>query len=146
MPDPRLLVSFEGIDAAFASFKLDNVTLVIDVTQLGNLPVAQNLKAVSLSAASTIQLCADADPLVGKIVGADPSGVTGELFGTVQIEGFCALPGGLAAALTLGFRIVGATGAAAARGFIRAAVAAESIKQSAQITDNTDPTNCVVNW
>lgn len=148
MPDPRLLVGFEGIDGAYASFKYDGTTIIADLTQPGNVQAVALNKSVSLSAAATVQLAADADGIVGKIIGADPTGVAGEAFCTVQVEGFCSLGGGTAATLTLGTHIVGAL-LVAARGYIRSvntAVAAEIGKQSAVIIDASDTTNVVVNF
>jgi hypothetical protein len=139
MPDPRNIVGFEGIDEVFVTFLTDNVTILFDATLPGRTAAATLNKAVSLSAGSTVQLTNNTDSVIGKLIL-----VESDLKCSVQVEGCCTLPGGRAATLTLGTHIVGATGAAAARGFIRTAVASESPLQTGQIWDATDPTAVIV--
>jgi hypothetical protein len=138
--NPRAVVDFEGIDAVLATYNGDGATIVYDATQAGGHAAVG--RAVSLSAGSTVQLTADADAVSGRLVKVEPDNRC-----TVQVGGYMKLPGGLAATLTLGSAIVGATGAAAARGYIRAvnsAVAAELAKARGRIVDATDATNVVV--
>jgi hypothetical protein len=144
MPDPRNVVSFESIDAAYATFIPDGSTIVFDGTQLDGASVTMIGFAVSLSAGSTVQLTADAQGVIGRL-----QIVENDLKCNVQIEGLQRLPGGLSATLTLGSHIVGATGVAAARGYIRSAsgsAAAEIILMAARIIDATDPTNVIVDY
>lgn len=144
MADPRNVVNFESIDANYATFITDAVTIVYDATQIDGAAVATIGQAVSLSAGSTVQLCNDADAVIGKLIL-----VESDAKATVQIEGFQRLPGGLSATLTLGTHIVGALGAASAKGFIRSAsgsVAAEIIRMAGRIIDTTDTTNVIVDY
>lgn len=144
MADPRALVGFDGIDEAFATFLTDNVTIVFDSTLAGGAAVATVNKAVSFSAGSTVQLASDAEAVVGKLVLIEKDNK-----GTVQIEGVCLLPGGASATLTLQTGIVGALGAASAKGFIRSAAsatAAELLKMNGKIWDATDTANVIVNF
>jgi len=142
--DPRNVVSFESIDAAYATFIPDGTSIVYDGTQIDGAAVAIIGQAVSLSAGSTVQLTNDGDGVSGKLIL-----VESDLKCNVQFEGFMRLPGGLAAALTVGKRIVGATGASAARGFIRevnTATAAELGRMAGRIIDATDATNVIVDF
>lgn len=142
MADPRNVVSFESIDAAYATFLTDNSTIVYDGTQADGAAVATIGQATMLSAGSTIALTSDAAGVVGKLIL-----VSADNKGTVQIEGLQRLPGGLSATLTLMSHVVGATGTASARGFIRSAsgsTAAEIILMGGRIIDASDTTNVVV--
>lgn len=144
MPDPRNVISLESIDANYVTLIPDGATIVFDITQLDGAAVTTIGQAVSLSGSSTVQLTADAQGVIGKLIS-----VESDLKCTVQFEGFMRLPGGLAATLTLGSSIVGATGAAAARGFIRSAagaVAAELILMRGRIIDVTDTTNVQIDF
>jgi hypothetical protein len=144
MPDPRNVVNFESIDANYATFSTDGVTIVYDVTQIDGAAVTTIGQAASLSAGSTVQLAADAQAVIGKLIL-----VESDAKATVQIEGFQRLPGGLSATLTLGSHVVGALGAASARGFIRSAsgsTAAEIILMAGRIIDATDTTNVIVDY
>lgn len=139
MADPRLTPMFDGIDDVMGTFLTDGVTIVYDSTKVGG--SASVGLAVSMSGNSTVQLTADAQAVVGKLILVEYDGHC-----TVQIGGFCVLPGGNAAALTLGAHIVGALGAAGARGYIRAmgAVVGEAVVADGQIIDATDPANVIV--
>jgi hypothetical protein len=144
MADPRNIIAFEGIDEVFTTFLTDAVTIVFDQTLAGGTAAATLNKAVSMSTDKTIQLASDGEGVVGKlfIVGSDNKA-------TVQIEGCTSLPGGVSATLTVMTGIVGALGAASAKGFIRSAAsgtAAELLKQNGKIWDASDPTAVVINF
>ncbi len=137
MPDPRNTLSHEGIAAQFATYSIDGVTIAYDSTRPGG-STGVGL-AVTLSGDNTVALCADGDPVLGKLVLVEQDGKC-----NVQFGGMTTLPGGLAAALTLGTKFVGALGAAAARGYIRSvntAVAAELGRMTGKIQAVADPTN-----
>jgi hypothetical protein len=139
--NPRAVVDFSGLDAHYTTLNGDGATIVYDPTQPGG--HAAIGRAVSLSAGGTVQLTADADRVLGKLITVEADNRC-----VVQDDGYMQLPGGLAATLTLGLAIVGATGTAGARGFIRAvatAVAAELGKSQGEIIDATDATNVWVN-
>jgi hypothetical protein len=143
MPNPRNVVDFEGIDAVFATFLIDNSTIVYDGTKIGGAATTMLDKAVSLSAAGTVQLASDAEAIVGKLVLVEADNKC-----NVQVEGFMKLPGGASASLTRGLKIIGALGAASAKGYIRevaSGTAAEINKGRGQIIDATDATQTVVN-
>lgn len=131
-----------GVDEdAILTVKIDNATITYDATKAG--ASAQVGLAVTWSADDTIALCADGDYVLGKLLR-----VTDDLFAAVQVEGFCQLAGGNAATLTRGTAIVGALGAASAKGYIRSvntAVAAEMGKQNARIHNVADATAVWVN-
>lgn len=144
IPDPRNVISLESIDANYVTLIPDGTTIVFDITQLDGAAVATIGQAVSLSGNSTVQLASDAQGVIGRLVS-----VEADLKCTVQFEGFMRLPGGSSATLTLGSRIVGALGAASAKGFIRSAsgsAAAEIILMAGRIIDATDTTNVQVDF
>lgn len=111
MADPRLAVGFEEIGAEFASFLIDDSTITYLATAAGG--SSQVGLAVTLSAADTIALVADAGAVLGKLVKVEKDGVA-----TVQIAGGMTLAAGTGAALTLGKAIVGCL-LVAAKGYIR---------------------------
>lgn len=142
MPNPRNVVSFEGIDAVYATYLIDNSTIVYDGTKVGGAAATMIGKAVTLSAAGTVALAADGDAIMGRLdlVEADNKA-------TVQTGGYTVLPGGTGASLTRGLKIVGAL-LSAAKGYIREAAsgtAAELDKGKGQIIDASDTTAVVVN-
>lgn len=105
-------VDFEGVDPVVLSFKIDGVTIVYnEALERGSAGIDL---AVNLVSARTVQLVSDAQPVLGKLLLVTPDG-----FCSVQVGGGTSLPAGLAAAVTAGQRIVGALGAAAAKGYIR---------------------------
>lgn len=112
MADPRLDVSVVGIAAEFATFKIDNSTITYSATSDGGSSVVG--RAVNFSAAETVQLAGDAGAVIGKLIQVHPDNTA-----TVQIKGGMTLPGGAAASLTVGKKIVGAASAAPADGYIR---------------------------
>lgn len=144
MANPRNVVDFEGIDGVFGTYAIDNSTIVYDGTKVGGAAATMIGQAVSLSAAGTVQLASDAEALVGKLVLVEADNKC-----TVQTGGYMKLPGGASASLTRGFKVVGALGAASAKGFIRevaSATAAELNKGRGQIVDASDTTAVVVNF
>jgi hypothetical protein len=112
MADPRLDVSIVGIGAVYATFLIDNSTVVYLATSDGG--AATVGRAVNLSAANTIQLAADGKHVLGKLCQVFSDNTC-----TVQIKGGMTLPGGNGASLTLGKSIVGAASVAPANGYIR---------------------------
>lgn len=143
MPDPRSVIAFEGIDAEYATYAIDNSTIVYDMTKANGAAPTMLDKAVTLSAGKTVALCADGDAVIGRL-----DSVTSDNYARVQTEGYTSLPGGTAATLTNGTVVVGALNTAA-RGYIRSAnsaVAAELAKFGPAIQDATDPTAVVVQF
>lgn len=136
MPNPRRTLSFEGIDIDTASFFVDGVTITYSATATNG--SAQVGLAVTFSADNTVALTQDGNAVVGKLLSVDADGVA-----LVQVGGFMTLPGGNGATLTRGSAIVGALGAASARGYIRSAAsatAAELIVCRGFIAANGTPT------
>jgi hypothetical protein len=135
MADPRLFVGFEGIGAENISVPADDfgtgtATIVYDATKPAG--SAQVGLAVTMStAASEIDLAADGDVVLGKLIRVEHDG-----WCTVQIAGGVTLPGGNGATLTQGLRVVGALGAAGALGFVRSAAPAGGAYSQAAAGDN----------
>lgn len=112
MSDPRLGVSIVGVDAKYVRVAIDDSTITYSATTDGG-SAAVGL-AVTLSAAGTIELVGDAEPILGKLITVASDG-----YATVQYGGGMTLPGGSGATLTLGFAIIGDLGASSAEGYIR---------------------------
>lgn len=139
MPNPRSGVSFEGIDYEGVTAIADGVTITYDATKNGGSAAVG--KAVKISASATVALTTDASQVAGKLIHVDPDGKC-----TVQFEGFMGLPGGTAATLTPGSKVVGALNGGNP-GYIRsvaAATLAEVAVARGCIWDASDATNTYV--
>lgn len=128
MTDPRLDVSFEGIGAEHASYKIDNSTITYDATKDGGSD--QVGLAVNLSAGKTVQLVGDGEVVLGKLVKVEPDGVA-----NVQTGGYVTLPGGEGATLTPGKKIVGDLGPSSAEGYIREVTDASGTPTQAEVNE-----------
>lgn len=139
MADPRLDVRFEEIGYRAETFKIDDSTVTYSATEDNG--SAQVGLAVTLSAAETIGLVGDGEDVLGKLIE-----VREDNYAVVQTRGYCTLPGGTAATLTLGEKIVGDL-LVAAEGYIRAvntATAAELGHANGRIIDAGTTTAVVV--
>jgi hypothetical protein len=142
MPNPRNIVAYEGIAPVYATYLIDGSTITYDATKAGG--SAQVNLAVVLSASKTVALTQDASAVHGKLILVEADGKC-----TVQTGGYCTLPGGASATLTPGSRVVGALGAANARGYIRsvaAATLAEVAVARGEIVDAATATAVVVKF
>lgn len=136
MANPRKTVNFSRIKPLDATFIIDASTITYDVTKANG--SAQVGLAVTLSGNNTIKLTEDGEFVLGKLLKVEADGMA-----TVQVGGFVDLPGGASASLTRGKAIVGALGAASAKGYIRevaTATAAELGRQRGYIHDVADTT------
>lgn len=142
MPNPRKFADRTDNYLPEQTYVIDGVTITYDGAQPNGAAATMIGKAVSLSADGTVQLAADADAVLGKLLRVEPDGMC-----VVRERGHVTLPGGNGATLTRGVAIVGALGAASARGYIRiaaSATAAEIVKQRGTIVANTDTANVEV--
>ncbi len=142
MPDPRNVVSLEGLRVERASYKADGVTIVYSASAKGGSAAVG--KAVTLSGDSTIALAGDGDRIVGKLAAVEFDGTC-----AVEDDGYVSLPGGSGAVLTRGLAVVGDLGPANAKGYVRAvdsAVAAELAKCGGCIVDASDTAAVVVKF
>jgi len=140
MADPRNAVVFDGIGYQAETYIIDNETIVYDADEPGG-SEAVGL-AVSVVLGSTVGLAADGEPVLGKLILVESDGKA-----VVQTGGYCELPGGEAATLTLGAAIVGAEDAESAPGYIRTAdstTAAELALCAHKIIDADDATAVIV--
>lgn len=142
MPDPRNVVSVNGVKPFNVTAVIDGVSITHDAAEAGG--SAQTGLAVRLvpGTEKTIELVGDGEAVFGKLLTVEADGTA-----TVQTKGGMTLPGGDAAALTIGEKIVGDLGAGAAEGYIRAVAAAtlaEVAVARGQIYGNSDPTNVEV--
>ncbi|MGE0131869.1 MAG: hypothetical protein AB7U82_27615 [Blastocatellales bacterium] len=142
MANPRNIVSFEEIDVQYRAFKIDGVTITFDKTKSYGSDQAGKKLAVTLSADGTVALCADGDPIIGRL-----ERVEGDNKATVAVNGCLGFLKGNGATVTRGAAIVGALGASSAKGYIRDAAsgtAAELVKCRGVIYDVSSDTNVVV--
>lgn len=119
MANPRNTVDFTDIGILTATYLIDNSTIVYDATAAGGASATMIGKAVNLSADKTVRLVADAQTVHGKLLLVEADNKA-----TVQVGGYMTLPGGASATLTADTKIVGALGAASAKGYIRSVAAA----------------------
>ena len=143
MANPRKVTDKEGIGQQRNTYKIDNSTITFDKTKaFGSAQAGVNL-AVTLSADDTVALCADGDAVLGILELVEKDGMC-----TVTDKGYCKFLKGNGATVTRGKKIVGALGAASAKGYIRevnTATAAELGKMRGLIEDTSgDPTIVVL--
>jgi hypothetical protein len=119
MADPRADVGSVDVDLEFATFKIDNSTITYSKTaDYGSASAGVNLM-VSISANDTVQLVSDAEALAGRL-----EEVYSDNFARVAVRAKrMKMKGGDAATLTLGSKMVGALGAASAKGYVRSVAA-----------------------
>lgn len=142
MADPRNAVDFQGIGILTATFIIDNSTITYDATKANGAATTMIGKAVTLSADGTVALAADGEFVLGKLMLVEADNKA-----TVQVGGFCDLPGGNGASLTRGKAIVGALNASSAKGYIRevaTGTAAELGRQRGCIITNGTTTAVMV--
>lgn len=140
MPSGRDQVAYDDIDYTAITVKIDNSTITYDATHANG--SSQVGLAVTWSANDTVALTQDGNHVAGKLLR-----VEADNFGLMQVDGFATLPAGSGATVTRGKAIVGALGAASARGYIRevaTATAAELGVQRGWIVNNADTTAVVV--
>lgn len=145
--NPRNTISFDEIRSQRDTYIIDNSTITYSATATGG--SASVGLAVTLSADKTVALCADGDPILGKLILVESDNKC-----AIQTEGYCTLPGGASATLTAGAKIVGALGASSAKGYIRAVAATtgsyvqgtanDALKGAHKIIDATTTTAVVV--
>lgn len=131
MANPRLTTDFSEIDNLQVTHAHDSSIVYSATTANGS---AQVGLAVRLTADKVVGLTQDATPVYGKLINVDSDG-----YCTVQVRGFCELPGGASATFTLGGHIVGDL-STAAEGYIRgmaAATLAEVAVGRGRVIDDT---------
>lgn len=142
MANPRNIIDSTDIGIRRRTYIADGSTIVYDSTKARGAATTMLDKAVSLSTDDTIQLASDAERVIGKLLLVEADGKC-----TVQIGGHATFPAGDGATLTLGKAIVGALGAASAKGYIRevnTAAAAELGKSRGATINNNDTAAVVV--
>jgi hypothetical protein len=128
MANPRATIDFEGLNGQYATYTIDNSTITYDVTKANG--SAQVGLAVTLSGNGTVALADIGNPVEGKLISVEADNRC-----TVQYAGFMKLPGGASATLTVGTKIVGAQGAASAKGYIKTATASGAAYAEAAADD-----------
>jgi hypothetical protein len=100
MADPRNAVDFVGIGYEAQTFLIDNSTITYSATATGG--SASVGLAVTLSTHKTVALAGDGEFVLGKLIKVESDNKA-----VVQTGGYCTLPGGTSATLTVGLKIVG---------------------------------------
>ncbi len=141
LTDPRNKVNNAESGARRKTYKIDNSTITYDSTKANGAATTMIGKAVTLSTDDTVALCADGEPVLGKLILVESDNKC-----SVQVAGVMTLPGGASAALTLGKKIVGALGAASAKGYIRevATATAAELGLARGWIENNDDTAAVI--
>jgi hypothetical protein len=134
MADPRNAVAFEGIRYSAETFLIDNSTITYSETA-ANGSASVGL-AVTLSTDETVALAADGELVLGKLIKVESDNKA-----VVQTKGYCTLPGGTSATLTVGLKIVGDLLVSAA-GYIQAVSTQDTVSRG--IIINNDTTTAVV--
>lgn len=111
MADPRASTKYEGQGATYLTFAYDS-TITFDNTKSGGSSSVG--LAVTMTADSKVGLTQDANRVAGKLIEVRTDG-----FCVVQVRGTMTLPAGNGATVTNNVSIVGALGAASAKGYIR---------------------------
>lgn len=139
MTDPRADTQYDDIGYLAATYAIDDSTITYSATSDNGSAVIG--RAVNLSTDDTVQLAGDGEDVLGKLIK-----VESDNYAVVQIRGFCTLPGGTGAALTLGEKIVGAASAVPADGYIRvvATGTAAELGHARHRIQNNDTTTAVV--
>ncbi len=115
MADPRKTLAFDGVGAHYVTMEIDGTDITYDAAQPGGSAVVGRAVAlVGSTSDGKVDLAGDGEAIYGKLISVHKDG-----YCTVQRCGFCALPGGNGATLTLNTKIVGALNAASAKGFIK---------------------------
>ena len=140
MANPRNVIFHDGIGYRALTMKVDGVTISAYSDQVANGSASAGL-AVGLvnGSADTVQLVSDGEAVFGRLDRVDADG-----FCTVQIEGQCYLPAGASATLVDGSKIVGAVGAASAKGYIRSAAAPAGTYAQAAATDGANGKHSII--
>jgi hypothetical protein len=140
MANPRNTVEYTGIAQRRVTHLVNDVLLAYNkLMPGGSLYVG---RAVRFNANKSIGLSADGQPVHGRL-----EVVEGDGKAVITSKGFAEFPGGNAAALTPGSKIVGALDAGAVGGCIRnvaAATLAEVAVANHAIVDASDPTKVMV--
>lgn len=139
MADPRADVVFDGINAEYTTFAIDNSTITYSATAANG--SSQVGLAVAFSTHGTVELAGDGEEIVGKLINVEKDN-----FCTVQTGGYMTLPGGTSATLTPGKQIVGDL-LVSAEGYIRevaTGTAAELGVSRGMIVDASTTTAVVV--
>lgn len=100
MADNRAVVSHLGNHARYETYKIDNSEITYSATAAGG--SASVGLAVALTSDDTVDLAGDGEVIHGKLISVESDG-----FCTVQIGGFCELPAGTGATVTVGSKIMG---------------------------------------
>ncbi len=113
MADPRAVACHDDNHARYETYKADNSTIAYSATTNGG-SSAVGLAVTLTSTDDTVALAGDGEVVMGKLIS-----VESDLFCVVQIGGFCKLPGGASATLTVGTKIVGDLDGSSNKGYIQ---------------------------
>lgn len=137
MADPRETTNRIGAGYFAETFPHDDTIVYDDEVAGGS---AQVGLAVRIESNNLVTLVGDGEMVLGKLVKVEPGAMC-----VVQTGGVMTLPGGEAATLTAGLKIIGDLGPAAAEGYIQvASSAAHALLARGIIENSADPTEVEV--
>lgn len=134
MADPRATPSLVGIGYEAETFAHDDTIVYSSTVAYGS---AQVGLAVTLESNSVVSLVGDGENVLGRLRSVESDGLC-----VVQTGGIMTLPGGTAATLTVGLKIVGDL-LVAAEGYIQAVSTQDTVSRG-MIIDSSTATAVVV--
>lgn len=129
MADPRNTVDFTGIGYEAQAFLIDNSTITYSATATRG--SAQAGLAVTLSTHKTVALAGDGEAVLGKLILVESDNKA-----VVQTGGYCTLPGGTSATLTVGTKIVGDL-LVSAKGYIQTVSTQDTVSRGVIVDSGT---------
>lgn len=140
MSNPRANVAFDDIDIVTATFTADGADIVYSATVAGGSSAVGFAVTTTGETGGVIALAGDGERVTGKLLKVEADGKC-----TVQVGGFCKLPGGTSATLTQGLKIVGDLGGVSTtdRGYVQAVSTQHTVSRG-EIIDSTTATAVVV--
>lgn len=140
MANPRNTVAFDDIGLLTATFIYDNSDITYDATVAGGSSAVGFAVTTFGETGNVVALAGSGERVTGKLLKVEADGKC-----TVQVGGFCKLPGGTSATLTHGLKFVGDLGGVSTtdRGYIQA-VSTEDTVSRGEIINSATTTAVVV--
>jgi hypothetical protein len=114
MANPRKLIDHLGIAPVALTFLSDGSTIAFSRTAAGGSTAVGLAVGLVAGTEDTVELVADAQAVLGRLIVVEADGAC-----VVQVGGVAEFRAGNAVTLLRGGRLVGALGAASARGYVR---------------------------
>ena len=138
MANPRKIIDHRGQGFRAFTFLVDGTSIVHSATAKDGSASAGLAVGLVAGTEDTVELVVDGQNVLGRLLHVEADGTC-----AVQVEGVCELAAGNGATVTRGAPVVGALGAASARGYVRAiapATLADVAQGRHRILKAADPT------